>query len=500
MARIAIAGFQHETNTFAPLKAAMVDFEMRTDWPPLCRGERLLAEIEGVHLPITGALQALSDAGHAIVPLLWGSATPSDCVTRGAFEMICGQLMDMLEDQWPVDGLYLDLHGAMVCEHLEDGEGELLRRLRDKFGESLPIAVSLDLHANITSEMVQHASLIDCFREYPHNDMGECGARTANSLIRLLEHGASFTEHTVLHKLPYQIPLTQGCTYIDPSKSIYELVDEYAKNPGLASVVFACGFPLADIHETGPAILVTGADQEQVQLTADTLLDELLARESDFALVAHSPQAAIARAKEVLPKASGPVVFADTQDNPGGGGAGDTVGIFKALLASQVDSAVVAMVVAPELANAAHAAGVGKIISGELGEWSGFTGEEPYRGDFGVVALGDGNCIGTGPMWLGAQMAMGPSALLRVGGVRVMVGCVNMQLADQSMLRHLGVEPAEEKILVLKSSVHFRNDFQELAEEILVVASPGPVTADLSQLHYRRIRPELRIAPDIGSR
>ena len=495
MARIAVAGFQHETNTFAPLKADLEAFEERNDWPPLCRADNMLVEVGGVHLPITGAIEALHKAGHTVVPLLWCSAMPSDRVTRGAYEIIVGQILDMLAHLWPVDALNLDLHGAMVCEHLDDGEGEFLARIRRAYGAEFPVAVSLDLHANITQQMVDNASIIDCFREYPHTDMGECGARTATSLMRLLQQGHSMVEHKVLHKLDYQIPLTQGCTLIDPARAVYARVAELAQTPGLASVVFACGFPLADIQESGPAILVTGDDAHTVQQCADTLLSELKACEADFSLRIYQADEAISHARQLLQSGSGPVVFADTQDNPGGGGAGDTVGIFRALLAAGVESAVFGMVVDATLAEAAHAAGVGATINGALGEWSGFTGDAPYVGDFRVVALGDGHCTATGPMWLGARMAMGNCALLQVEGVRVMVVSANMQLADQAMLRHLGVEPAQEQILVLKSSVHFRNDFQQIAQEVLVVASPGPVSADLQQLNYQQLRPDIRVMP-----
>ncbi len=498
MARIAVAGFQHETNTFAPLKADLAAFEARSDWPPLCRGERLLSEIDGVHLPITGAVGAFIAAGHTVVPLLWCSATPSDRVTRGAYETIVGQMLDMLADQWPVDGLYLDLHGAMVCDHLDDGEGELLRRLRKAYSPDFPVAVSLDLHANISQQMVDKASLIDCFREYPHTDMAVCGARTARGLMQLLDQGQGAVAHTVMHKLDYQIPMTQGCTLVDPARGVYQRVAQLAATPGLSSVVFACGFPLADVADAGPAIVVTGSDAAQVQGAADELLAELIEREGDFALQILSAEVAIARAQQqLLLPGSGPVVLADTQDNPGGGGAGDTVGIFKALLAAGVQSAVVGMVVDVPLAAAAHAAGVGADISGELGEWSGFTGEAPYSGSFRVLALGHGNCTATGPMWLGAQLAMGKCALLQVDGVRVVVSSINMQLADQAMLRHLGVEPQDEQILVLKSSVHFRNDFQDIAREVLVVASPGPVTADLRTLDYQHLRSSLRRVPQV---
>ena len=181
--RIAVGGFQHETNTFAPEQATFERFERADGWPGLARGNALFDTVDGVHIPITGAIDGLRADGHDLVPLLWCSAVPCAQVTEDAFERIAAMIVEDLRAAMPVDGLYLDLHGAMVCTHVEDGEGELLRRIRDAVGPALPIAVSLDLHANVTEEMVALADLIEIYRTYPHVDMGETGKRAAHGLV-----------------------------------------------------------------------------------------------------------------------------------------------------------------------------------------------------------------------------------------------------------------------------------------------------------------------------
>ena len=175
MARIALGGIQHETNIFGPFKAGFEIFEQRDEWPPLCRGERMLDEVGGMNLPVTGALDRLRALGHEIVPLLWCSATPSAHVTEDAFERISAMMLETLAAEGPVDGVVLDLHGAMVCEHAPDGDGELLRRIRAAVGDEVPIVATLDLHANVSDLMLEQASALEAFRTYPHVDMHETG-------------------------------------------------------------------------------------------------------------------------------------------------------------------------------------------------------------------------------------------------------------------------------------------------------------------------------------
>jgi microcystin degradation protein MlrC len=492
MARIAIGGWQHETNTFAPVKADFAAFEEAGGWPGLSRGQELFDAVEGVHLPITGAMEALDRHGHELVPLLWCAATPSAHVTEDAFERISEMFLSDLEKVLPVDGVYLDLHGAMVCEHFEDGEGEFLKRLRALLGDDVPVAVSLDLHANVTEAMVRNASVLDIYRAYPHVDMGETGARTAAHLHRLLETGERWA--SAFRRTDFVIPLNWGCTLVDPAKSLY------GKMPGLiaepvTAVSLALGFHLADIAEMGPGMVAYARDQKAADKAADALLQWVNEQEAAFAGRIWDPDEAVAEAITRANRADAPVVLADTQDNPGGGGTGDSTGLLRALVEGQATGAVLGLLCDPRAAAAAHTAGVGAQLSLDLGGKSGADGQHPYSADYKVLALGDGRFTATGPMWLGSRMRLGPMALLEISGVRIVVASKAMQAADQSMFRHLGVEPAEQSIVALKSSVHFRNDFQDIADSILVVAAPGPVYADPSRLDFRNFRSGVRLVP-----
>ncbi len=177
MARIAIGGFQHETNTFSPTPASFADFEAPDAWPGLTRGGAMLEAVAGINLPAAGFVQEARSLRHELVPLTWCSAQPSGRVTRDAFERISALLLDDLRRAGSVDGVYLDLHGAMVAEHIDDADGELLRRVRALVGPDVPIVASLDYHANVSALMARPASALVSYRTYPHVDMAECGAR-----------------------------------------------------------------------------------------------------------------------------------------------------------------------------------------------------------------------------------------------------------------------------------------------------------------------------------
>ncbi len=492
MARIAVGGWQHETNTFAPLRADYSAFERADEWPGLCQGQDLFCEVEGVHLPVTGAVEALRGHGHTLVPLLWCAATPSAHVTRGAFERIAAMLLDALARAMPVDGVYLDLHGAMVCEHLEDGDGEILRRVRASVGPSVPVIASLDLHANVTPAMLAHADALDIYRTYPHVDMGLTGARAANHLHALVTGGPRW--HKALRRPDFLIPLNWGCTLHEPARGLYGRLPELIHGE-VTALGLACGFPLSDIAEAGPAVVAYGRSERAAEGAAKTLLAELVAREPEFRGELYAPEEAVAEALRRAGNARGPVILADTQDNPGGGGPGDTTGLLRALIERGARGAVIGVLADPETAAHAHAAGRGAELRAALGDKSGMAGHHPLAGTFNVLALGDGRFTATGPMYRGARMQLGPMALMEVAGVRVVVASNAVQAADQSMFRHLGVEPAEERILGLKSSVHFRNDFQDIAAAILLVAAPGPVYADPGALAYRNLRPGVRRRP-----
>jgi microcystin degradation protein MlrC len=501
MTRIAVGGFQHETNTFAPVPADFAAFERPGGWPGLSRGEALFGAVDGINIPIRGAVETLRAAGATMIPLAWCQATPSAHVTEDAFERISAMLLDGLAEalaDGPLAGIYLDLHGAMVCRHLEDGEGELLARIRDLVGPDVPIAVSLDLHANVTEAMVAKADYLDIYRTYPHVDMAETGARTARQLLRLTESGGRPAK--AFRRPAFLVPLTFGCTDIDPAQSLYgQVLPDLLAGGHLAGLALAMGFPLADIREVGPSLIAYGDDARAADRAADRLLDALTAAEPAFAGRIWQRDAAVAEAKRLLfQPGRGPVVLADTQDNPGGGGTGDTTGLLRALLAAGAGSwpggTAIGVFNDPETADAAHRHPIGSSVAFALGGKL-CPGDTPVTAKFEIRALGDGRFTGTGPMWGGARFDMGAYACLRLDGIDIVVASRPEQAGDRAMFRHVGIDTESRGLVALKSSVHFRADFAPIARAVLTVAAPGPVFADPGALTFEKARRGLRLRP-----
>ena len=495
-AAIAIAGFQHETNTFAPHIARYEDFVKADGWPGLTQGEDLFTTMAGLNIPIAGFIDVAQVRGCHLNPILWASAEPSSYVTEEAFETIASMICDALAAMDDLDAVYLDLHGAMVTEHLEDGEGELLRRVRSIIGADLPLIISLDLHANVTEQMLEHATAMTIFRTYPHLDMAETGAR-AFELLHLALNGIQFIG--TMRKLPFLLPLTSQCTDMEPCRTIYQQLPELTKAlEGTGNVDFATGFPPADIEECGAAVVVYGEDFNQVKRVADLLYQQIVDAESKFANRLYQPDEAVIKARNS--QSGKPVVLADAQDNPGAGGTSDTTELLVSLVDNKAKGAVLGVIYDPDVAAQAHSSDIGSRFSTTLGAKSGFVGSNPYQAQFIVEALGNGNFIFTGDMYKNSPAQLGPMALLKIdddeADVRVIVGSKRVQCLDLAIFRHLGVEPTRQRILAVKSSVHFRADFDPIASEIIVVAAPGANSCEPEKLTYQNLRKAVRQGPD----
>ncbi len=491
MSFIAIGGFQHETNTFAPSKADYAAFEHGGGWPPLTFGADIAPRLAGANIPASGAISALHSLGHRSAGLVWGAASPSAHVTRDAYEHIVGEMLARLAGLGAVDGVYLDLHGAMVTEHLDDGEGELLARVRRVVGPRVPVVASLDLHANVTRSMIEHCDGLVAYRTYPHVDMAEAGRRAAHLLEAILTTGRPPAKSHLV--LDFLTGLPSQCTLLEPAKRLYALLERLERQHG-ATLSFTPGFPMADFPECGMAVTGYGPDATRLRTATAELAHAIGDAESEFSMELFEPDAAVVRAMQ-RGEPGAPVVLADTQDNPGAGGNGDTTGLLAALLARRAPGAVLGLLIDPPSAAKAHALGVGRKAPFTLGEISGVPGHFPLEGEFGIVQLGDGRFTCTGPMFHGFRMDLGPMAVLEKEGVRVVLASRKCQAADQAMFRHVGIEPRQQRILTLKSSVHFRADFEPIAREVLVVAAPGPAKADPTQFTWSRLRTGLRLKP-----
>ncbi|MDE0531424.1 MAG: M81 family metallopeptidase [Albidovulum sp.] len=490
--RVAIAGFQHETNTFSPISATFEDFVREDGWPALTRGEEIFATFGQANIPIGGFI------GHAaphceIAPVLWASAEPSNAVADHAFEALSEQILDGIAKAMPIDGIYLDLHGAMVTESFEDGEGELLRRLRGQIGNDVPVVASLDFHANLTPRMIEHSDVLTVFRTYPHLDMAETGRRAAILLLEAINSDRQV--FAGYKKLPFIVPLHSQCTDSDPADTLYQLL------PGIPSLQIghseiALGFPPADIFECGPGIVAHAYDKDWVEREVQRLEAAILVAEHRFCTEMELPRDA-ARLAQQRARPGRPVILADVQDNSGAGATSDTTGLLKALVEERVEGAVLGAVCDPQSVEMAHGAGLGAEISLALGGKSGGVDNPSFLARFKVIGLSDGEFEYRGKMMEGLIARIGPTAALEVLGSEAKIVVVatskRIQCLDRAIFSHLDIEPSEMSVVAVKSSVHFRADFEPVASEIVLVEAPGSNPCRLEAIEYRNLRPGVRL-------
>ncbi len=492
MTRIAVGGFLHETNTFAPTRATYADFVHGGGWPAMAVGEGVL-RVRNVNVGLAGFLDAAEANGWELAPTIFAAASPSAHVTTDAYERVAKILIDGIQAAGAINAVYLDLHGAMVAEHLDDGEGEILARVRKVIGKELPLVVSLDLHANVTPQMVEQSDALIAYRTYPHVDMADTGRAAARHLALLLQSERKFAKS--FRQLPFLIPISWQCTNDEPCKSIFAKLAAL-QSDAVPTLSFAPGFPAADFPDCGPSVFAYGRTQADADAAADNIAALVISHENDFDGRIFSPDEGVRTAMELAKHAKKPIVIADTQDNPGAGGDSDTTGMLRALVRNGATKAATGVIYDPGSAEIAHAAGEGATVTLALGGKSGIPGDAPYQETFVVEKLSDGKFIAPGPYYGGRKMKMGPSACLRIGDVRVVVSSYKAQLADQAMYRFVGIEPTEQSILVNKSSVHFRADFEPIAEKLIICAAPGAMPADTAALPWTRLRAGIRVKPN----
>ena len=459
---------------------------------PLARGADVIAAAHGINLGIAGAAAHGATAGWDMVPILWAGAIPSAAVSQSAYESITSEIIAGIRAAGPVHGVFLDLHGAMVAEHLDDGEGWLLQQVRALVGPDVFIAAALDLHGNITQAMVDAADVLVGFRTYPHVDMALTGQRAAEQLSALMMRGQGFAK--AFRRLPFLIPIAWQCTGTQPARGLYDLVAGLERGD-VASTSFFTGFPAADFPECGPSVVAYGATQQAADAAADQIAAAVATAEPDFVGRSYDPDAGVLEAMRLAAGATRPIVIADTQDNPGAGGESNTTGMLRALVRNGAQRAAIGIMVDPAAAAAAHAAGEGAEIDIALGGQSRLVDDEPYQARFFVEKLTDGKFTAIGPYYGGAALDLGPSACLRIAGVRIVVASHKAQMADQEMYRSVGIEPRDQAILVNKSSVHFRADFEPIAAQILVCTAPGLMPISPASLPWTRLAPGTRLEP-----
>lgn len=490
MKRIAIAGLQHETNTFSTVPTTLEAFLQADNWPSLSKGPEIFTNLKNLNIPISGFInEAKKQNDWQLIPILWASATPSGVVSASAFDTLCNEICQGLIAALPLDAVYLDLHGAMVTEQHEDAEGALLKKIRSCVGEKTCIVASLDLHANVSPSMVQLSDLLVAYRTYPHIDMADTGMRAANTLALLLDDRTPFKK--AFHQFPFLITMISQSTLATPAKMIYEELEKI-ENECNVSASFCMGFPLSDVYDAGPSLMFYGHDETSVAKALEKLEKVISAYKNDFQTTLYSTEQAVKKAQQDFLIFNKKSILVDTQDNPGCGGAGDTVGLLREIMNADLDGVGFAMIFDPEVAHIAYQAGKGAHIHVALGgKTEGI--EKPIEAEFLVMSTSDQPVMATGPFYRGSMIDIAPSAWLRFRGIDIIVASKNVQAADQSLFRHLGMDPSQFNFLALKSSVHYRADFDTLADQQLFVESPGANVANLKNINYQRLRNDINL-------
>ncbi|OUR78801.1 microcystin degradation protein MlrC [Alphaproteobacteria bacterium 46_93_T64] len=479
--RILIAMMKHETNTFSPIPADWKRFE---DWG-VHFGDDARATYEGTAMPMGAYIELAKSIGAEIVTPVAAEAMPSGLVTAEAYNKLSDPILDEVRNG--VDAVMLDLHGAMVSEETPDGEGTLLERIR-AIDPDLPIAVTLDLHCNLTDKMASNCTTLIGYKTYPHVDMYEVGMQIGQSLLDTLdakiEPVMSWGNTPVLSQT-----LCQG-TDDEPMATLIRLCLEAEQEPGIIAATAFGGFALADIKQAGNSVIIV-ADGDQAK--ADEVRDRILAKawelREDF-IYKHAPlEERVAEAKTIT---DGPVILLDHADNCGSGATQDVMTVIAEILRQGLEDVAVGAVWDPAAVAEMQKTGIGNKITLKLGGKTDMPsiGEvgEPLELTGTVKVLTNGEWTVRGPMYTGIKVFMGPTAVLDTGNMEIVIVSNHHEPWDQGVFTSVGIQPEYKRYLVLKSRIHYRAGFAKLAKATMTLDGKGVTTSDNNLLEYKNVR------------
>ncbi len=481
------AEFVHESNTFKKGLTTLEDFKSETFLP----GVAAVDERGNANTELAGFLDAGREAGWKVTHVISAHAGPGARVAAGAFDHIAGTICDAIRaEKKGLDGILLGLHGAMVGEFCEDGEGELLTRIRAITGPDIPIAVTLDLHANCTPLMCNIADTAVSYKTYPHVDMRERGLQAG----RILEsHMAGRTRPKTLraHR-PMLDEINGGRSDAGPMIPLYAKARAAEAEPGILAVSINAGFSDADIRDVGPTVTVTYDEKtagsgERGRAIAESIADGIW--DARFTSVNNylSVEEAVAVAK-TFNASRGPLIIADYADNPGSGAYGDATNLLRAMLEAGLRNAAFGPMIDPEAAAFLHRHHLGETVQLKLGGKNDPAfGGGPLEVTGKIMLLSDGGMICDGPILGGLHHSYGTTGVLRVDGIDVLVVTANSQMLDQQQFKSFGIVPQEKTVVALKSMQHFRAAFEPIAGRVIVCDSGALSTPRYDRRTYRNV-------------
>ena len=483
--KVGIAMMSHETNTFSPVVTDLKRFSGGKETPP--SGAAALTIYKGTASCLGGYIQVAEANDAEIVMGIAAGAPPSGPVNQDAYEFIASQILGLCED---IDALLLDLHGAMVTEEFEDGEGELLSRIREQQPD-LPIAISLDMHANVTEKMVSNCDVLTGYHTYPHIDMDATAVRSAELFFKMLRGEVNPSMHwSNVPMLPHV--MRQG-TDDEPNLSLQNKAIQMEEIQALAVSVFT-GFPHADIKDAGMSVVtVTDDNAEEAKQITDQILDQAWSDKEKFVYEIESLDRSMEKAKAASKEpGEGPVILLDHYDNTASGGTMDTTEVLNSILEHGLEDVAVFGFYDPEVVDEMQKAGVGNTVTISLGGKLFMDALEqqskPLTLTGEVKTIFNGKFKAKVAMARGLTVNMGTTAILSVGSVDIIIVSRHVEPTDPECFRSLGIEPTEKTYLMLKSRIHYRVGFRDISKKVIECAGIGVCTSDYDQIQFSSVR------------
>ena len=483
--KIVIAQFKHETNTFSPVPTPLERFGGGSA-PP--EGEAVIKAYRGTGSAIAAFIDLCEAAGATIETPIAASAAPSAPCSDAVFDYIAGRICDAVARG--CDAVLLDLHGAMVSASHDDGEGELLRRIR-LVAPHVPIGVALDMHTNLSAGMARDANVLAGYQTYPHIDIYETGVRAAKPILASM-HGCPLPSIAWGQRPMLPHVMRQGSDD-EPNRTLQTRCRELEAEGMLSASVFV-GCPHADIAIAQLSAVVVDHDADRARRACDELLAMAWAHREGFVYRLEDLDVSLARARALADTApgTGPIVLLDHYDNCASGGTMDTTTVLGRILASGLTDVAAFALYDPEAVQQMIRAGVGAEVTlalgGHLPMPSLALAGEPLTVTGRVLRLVDGTFRNHGPMATGQIVHMGPTAVLAVGGVEIVVISQHVEPHDIGCLEAVGIDPMSKRFLMLKSRVHWRAGLRKYARAVVECAGTGVCTSDFSTLHFHKLR------------